>query len=163
MNRSATPQDPLTQMAHRFLSAIRHCQHLGMQVHQADGEGMTLMLPWSDLLVGDPHTGAVHGGVLATLMDTACGMATLCALPRFEVCPTLDLRIDYLRPAKPGVALYGHACCYRITPEVIFTRGFAYQDNAQETLCQVVGTFMRLGGQARGGLNFASAEQGGEA
>ena len=37
--------------------------------------------------------GIIHGGALTSLMDTACGMSTLCVLPEFEVCPTLDLRI----------------------------------------------------------------------
>jgi uncharacterized protein (TIGR00369 family) len=63
---------------------------------------MTLVLPWSPAIVGNPQTGAVHGGALTTLMDTTCGMATLCVLPRFEVCPTLDLRIDYMHPAEPA-------------------------------------------------------------
>lgn len=96
-----------------------------MRVGQADANGMTLVLPWSPAIVGNPQTGAVHGGALTTLMDTTCGMATLCVLPRFEVCPTLDLRIDYMHPAEAGKDIYGHAQCYRVTRDVIFTRGTA--------------------------------------
>jgi acyl-coenzyme A thioesterase PaaI-like protein len=43
---------------------------------------MTTVLPWSPAIVGNPQNGAVHGGALTTLMDTTCGMATLCVLPR---------------------------------------------------------------------------------
>lgn len=92
-----------------------------MRVVQTNADGMTLVLPWSAAIVGNPQTGAVHGGALTTLMDTTCGMATLCVLPRFEVCPTLDLRIDYMHPAKAGKDIYGHAQCYRVTRDVIFT------------------------------------------
>ncbi|MDR6714475.1 uncharacterized protein (TIGR00369 family) [Pseudomonas hunanensis] len=146
----------LMAMAERFLSALRHCQLLHMRVHQVDADGMTLVLPWSPLIVGNPQTGAIHGGALTTLMDTTCGMATLCTLPQFEVCPTLDLRIDYMHPAEPGKDIYGHAQCYRVTRDVIFTRGLAYQDDPHQPICHVVGTFMRLGQEAKGGIRFGN-------
>ncbi|MFP3367984.1 PaaI family thioesterase [Pseudomonas sp. SIMBA_068] len=146
----------LMAMAERFLLALRHCQLLNMRVAQADGNGMTLVLPWSPAIVGNPQTGAVHGGALTTLMDTTCGMATLCVLPRFEVCPTLDLRIDYMHPAEAGKDIYGHAQCYRVTRDVIFTRGTAYQDDPDQPICQVVGTFMRLGQEIKGGIRFGN-------
>lgn len=153
----------LVSMAERFLSALRHCQLLKMRVHHADANGMTLVLPWSPGIVGNPQTGAVHGGALTTLMDTTCGMATLCVLPRFEVCPTLDLRIDYMHPAEPGKEIFGHAQCYRVTRDVIFTRGSAYQDDPEQPICQVVGTFMRLGQEAKGGIRFGGALKEGRA
>jgi uncharacterized protein (TIGR00369 family) len=106
---------------------------------------MTLRLPHGPAIVGNPQTGVVHGGALTTLMDTTCGMATLCVLPRFEVCPTLDLRIDYMHPAAAGRDILGFATCYRVTRDVIFTRGIAYQDDPQSPIAHVVGTFMRLG------------------
>jgi len=149
-------ESSLQAMAERFLSALKHCQLLQMRVAHADRDGMTLMLPWSASIVGNPQTGAVHGGALTTLMDTTCGMATLCVLPRFEVCPTLDLRIDYMHPAEAGKLIYGHAQCYRVTRDVIFTRGSAYQDDPDQPICQVVGTFMRLGQQIKGGIGFAN-------
>ena len=153
-------ETPLMAMAERFLSALKHCQVLQMRVHHADADGMTLVLPWSPAIVGNPQNGAVHGGVLTTLMDTTCGMATLCALPRFEVCPTLDLRIDYMHPAEPHKDVYGFAECYRVTPNVIFTRGFAYQDDPGQPIAHVVGAFMRMGGSARAGAARPAAQGG---
>lgn len=131
-----------------------------MRVHHADAEGMTLVLPYSTRIIGNPQTGAIHGGALTTLMDTTCGMATLCVLPQFEVCPTLDLRIDYMHPTKAGLDIYGHAHCYRVTRDVIFTRGMAYQDDPDQPIAQVVGTFMRLGSGTKGGLNFGNSLKG---
>ncbi len=152
----------LMAMAERFLSALKHCQLLQMRVAKADADGMTLVMPWSAAIVGNPQTGAVHGGALTTLMDTTCGMATLCVLPRFEVCPTLDLRIDYMHPAEAGKDIYGHAQCYRVTRDVIFTRGTAYQDDPEQPIYQVVGTFMRLGQEIKGGIRFGnSLKEGG--
>ena len=134
----------------RFLSALRHCQVLGVKLHSASEEGLTLVLPYSPDIVGNPLTGIIHGGALTTLMDTACGMSTLCVLPQFEICPTLDLRIDYMHAAEPGKDIFGFAQCYRVTPDVIFTRGFAYQDDPEQPVAHVVGTFMRLGPTVKG-------------
>ena len=152
----------LQAMAERFLSALKHCQLLQMRVARADSGGMTLVMPWSPAIVGNPQTGAIHGGALTTLMDTTCGMATLYVLPRFEVCPTLDLRIDYMHAAVPDKPIYGHAQCYRVTRDVIFTRGTAYQDDPEQPICHVVGTFMRLGQEIKGGIRFGnSLKEGG--
>ncbi|OAI94208.1 thioesterase [Pseudomonas putida] len=153
-------ESSLLQRAERFLSALRHCQVLNMQVECANGEGITLRMPWSPLIVGNPQTGAVHGGAITTLMDTALGMATLCALPEFEVCPTLDLRVDYMGPGVAHQDLFGHAHCYRVSREVIFIRGACYQADPGQPIAQVVGTYMRLGKDIKGGLNFARTLKG---
>ncbi|XLX42432.1 PaaI family thioesterase [Ectopseudomonas mendocina] len=136
---------PVVERAQRFLSALRHCQVLGMQVHAADAKGLTLRLPYSQPIVGNPDSGVIHGGAITTLMDTTCGISTVCVLPEFEICPTLDLRIDYMHPAEPGKDVFGFAECYRVTPHVIFTRGYAYQDDPEQPIAHVVGTFMRMG------------------
>jgi uncharacterized protein (TIGR00369 family) len=140
----------ILERAQRFLSALRHCQVLGLTVHAIDSQRLTLRLPYSRQIIGNPETGVIHGGAITTLMDTTCGISTLCVLPDFEICPTLDLRIDYMRPAEPNKDVFGVAECYRVTPNIIFTRGFAYQDDPEQPIANVVGTFMRMGKGAQG-------------
>ncbi len=151
----------ILERAQRFLSALRHCQVLGLQVHQATADGLTLCLPYSPQIIGNPETGVIHGGAITTLMDTTCGISTVCVLPEFEICPTLDLRIDYMHPAEPHKHVYGFAECYRVTPNIIFTRGYAYQDDPKQPIAHVVGTFMRMGKVAQGGGNLKKDIQGG--
>lgn len=148
------------ERATRFLSALPHCQVLGLQVHSASEEGLTVILPYSSNIVGNPETGVIHGGAITSLMDTACGMSTLCVLPEFEVCPTLDLRIDYMHAAEPHKDVYGFAQCYRVTTDVIFARGFAYQDDPAQPIAHIVGTFMRMGKNIKGTKGFGGAIKG---
>ena len=56
--------NPIFERAVRFISVLRHCQVLGMRVHSADTDGMTLVLPYSPHIVGNPQTGVIHGGAL---------------------------------------------------------------------------------------------------
>jgi uncharacterized protein (TIGR00369 family) len=153
-------ENPVFERATRFLSALPHCRVLGLQVQSASSEGLTVFLPYSPKIVGNPQTGVIHGGALTTLMDTACGMSTLCVLPEFEVCPTLDLRIDYMHAAEPHKDVYGFAQCYRVTTDVIFARGFAYQDDPEQPIAHVVGTFMRMGKTIKGTHGFAGQIKG---
>ena len=58
-------------------------------------------IPFRDELVGDPLRPALHGGVLSTIADVAGGAAVWTAATddRARV-STIDLRVDYLRPAR---------------------------------------------------------------
>jgi uncharacterized protein (TIGR00369 family) len=54
---------------------------------------------------GDEHlnpAGTVHGGVLATLVDTAMGLAVRTATGADDVPATSQLTVTYLRPGQPG-------------------------------------------------------------
>lgn len=149
----------IEKRARDFLGVLRHCQQLGMTIEQADQNGLVIKLPYSELIVGNPVSGLVHGGAITTLMDTCCGISTVCYLDDFEICPTLDLRIDYMHPAEPHHPIYGFAECYRVTSSIIFTRGVAYQHSRDEPLAHVVGTFMRMG---KGSLSRDNQKRSGD-
>lgn len=55
--------------------------------------------------VTDEHlnpAGTLHGGVLATLVDTAMGQAVRTVTGEGDVPATSQLTVTYLRPGKPG-------------------------------------------------------------
>lgn len=74
---------------------------LGVKMKEGRPGFAALEIPFRDELVGDPLRPALHGGVLSTLADAAGGAAVWSGLEdeRARV-STIDLRIDYLRPAK---------------------------------------------------------------
>ena len=74
---------------------------LGVRVGEATRERVLLEIPFRDELVGDPLRPALHGGVLSALADACGGAAVWVGLedPGARV-STIDLRIDYLRPAS---------------------------------------------------------------
>lgn len=83
-----------------LLNASPVYRHLNMRVLDAAGGRSRVRLT-----VAEDHKnlyGIVHGGMLATLLDSACGVAQATRLREGEALVTLDLSINYLRPARSG-------------------------------------------------------------
>ncbi|MBX3186471.1 MAG: hotdog fold thioesterase [Labilithrix sp.] len=76
-------------------------RYLGVKCAEAKKGFARLEVPFRDELVGDPLRPALHGGVLSALADAAGGAAVWTDIEdeRARV-STIDLRIDYLRPAR---------------------------------------------------------------
>lgn len=138
------PKEQYLAGMQRFISVLPHCQALAMSALEADDQRVVFTVPFAAHLIGNARKQLIHSGVISTLLDTACGSVVVCALPRFEMCPTLDLRIDHLRPAVAGKALYCEARVIKITPQIVFTEGEVYQDKGQP-VARAVANFMRLG------------------
>lgn len=143
-DNDSTPK--LAEVIDRFMAGVKHVHVLGIKVVSADKSGIQLTMPYSEKIVGNPGTGVIHGGALTTLMDQALGSSVICALyPNFDITPTIDLRVDHMKPATPGQAINCQAEVYRNSKNVVFCRGFAYHEDESDPLCHAVGTFMRMG------------------
>jgi len=86
-----------------FLQALNTSpvyRHLGMRVVRAEAGQSRVELPVGENLKN--LYGILHGGLLATLMDSACGVALGTLLRPGETLVTLDLRINFLCPVRSG-------------------------------------------------------------
>lgn len=135
------------QKAERFISVLRHCQLLGLKVLAADDTTVEMKLPYRENIIGNPLAGIVHGGALTTLMDTACGTACFVAIEGMELCPTLDLRVDYMKSSEPGQDLVAYASATRVTNNVIFTECHVKQENDGTLVAKCNAAFMRIGAE----------------
>jgi len=115
---------------------------LGIRTVSVEPGAATLTAPYRPELVGDPDTGVIAGGVVTTLLDHACGQAVYMALGEPTSIATLDLRIDYMRPAEPGKAIFCRAHCYKITRSVAFVRASAYDDTVDDPVATAQAAFM---------------------
>lgn len=125
-----------------FAANVPHDRACGREVVEVTREAVVFRLPYDPKLVGNPDTGTLHGGAITALLDGASGASVFAALTELVPIATLDLRIDYLRPAEPGRAVMARATCYRITRNVAFTRAVAYHDDPADPIAHSVGTFM---------------------
>jgi uncharacterized protein (TIGR00369 family) len=126
-----------------------HARHLGMRVVETGPGYAVNMLPYREDLIGDPVRKVVFGGAITALLDQTSGLAVACALEVLRPIATVDLRVDYLRAAAPGFDLYARVDCYKVTRNVAFVRGIAYEHGPEDPFASCLGTFM-LGAHSRG-------------
>ena len=129
------------RIARQFIQAIPFSDALGMHLDDIGDGYAVITMPWSDDLVGDPRTGVIHGGAVSALMDT-CGGAAVMSHPEAPAgTATIDLRIDYMRPATPGQRILARAECYNITRSVGFVRASAWDEDDSRPVATAAGAF----------------------
>lgn len=130
----------------RFFSARvgGHGARLGIGYRAHGADWCELLLPFRDDLIGDPARGVLASGPILTLMDMATSIGVWLKRGAFLPQATLDLRLDYLRPATPGSTVVGRGECYRVARQVAFVRGIAHDGDPDDPVAHVAGTFMLL-------------------
>lgn len=123
-----------------------HGGRLGIEYVDHGADWAEIALPYSPDLVGDPASGVIASGPILALMDMAASIGVWLKLGAFHAHATLDLRVDYLRPATPGRTVIGRGECYRITRSIAFVRGQAHDGDPADPIAHVAGTFMSIGG-----------------
>ncbi len=140
MNAAVSGFDPKLFMT--YIRQVGHGGALGIGYLDHGEDWAELSLPYDDKLIGMPETGVIASGPIVSLMDMATSVAIWVRLNTFRHQATLDLRVDYLRPATPGRTLIGRGECYAIRRSVAFVRGIAHDGDADDPIAHVTGTFM---------------------
>ncbi len=129
----------------RFFALMRSVGHgraLGLDYRSSGAQWIELALPWREELVGVPESGILASGAIVSLIDTAGGASIWMALGKFQPIVTIDLRLDYLRPAIKGETVIARCECYKLTRAIGFVRGVAHGGDETRPIAQAMGTFM---------------------
>lgn len=135
-------QARLDQLAPLLVGGSPHAVDLGFTLERiAPGEA-TVRGPYRRDLIGDPETGVMHGGVITALLDHACGMAGFAGLGGDKALATLDLRLDYMRPATPGEDVIAEARTVKIAGLVAFVEAVAHNGDRTDPVATAHAAFM---------------------
>ena len=129
----------------RFFEIARKVGHgraLGVEFRAAGEDWAELALPWKPELVGIREGGILATGAIVSLIDTASGTAVWVKIGHFQPVVTLDLRLDYLRPAVEGETIVARCQCYKLTKSIGFVRGVAHGGDPDSPIAHSAATFM---------------------
>ena len=100
MNETFKFTDEHLEIARSVLHNNEFAKMIGMKLVAMKPNEATIEIEMRDQL-RQPH-GLLHGGVTATLIDTAMAFAVITCLTREEKASTVDLNVHYLRPHLEG-------------------------------------------------------------
>jgi uncharacterized protein (TIGR00369 family) len=121
---------------------VGHGQALGLEFRDEGEDWVELALPWKEQLVGVPETGVLASGAIVSLLDTCGGASVWQALGHFQPVVTIDLRLDYLRPALKGETVIARCRVDKMTRQIAFVSGVAHTGDENRPVARAVGTFM---------------------
>ena len=131
-----------------FFASRGHSGWLGLKYSDHGDDWVELELPWRADLLGEEGQHVLASGPILSLMDMASGMAIWRAMDDFTAIATLDLRVDYVRPAREGAAVFGRSQCYRITRSAAFVRGLAHDGDVDDPVAHIQAVFMKIASNA---------------
>lgn len=129
-----------------MMSKNGHNGLIGVRYNRHGETWCELELPYDNRLVSDTDTGIMASGPIFTMMDMVTSMSIWLRTKTFRPQATLDLRVDYLRPAEPGKSVIGRGECYALTKSIAFVRGFAHDGDPEKPVAHVAGTYMFTAG-----------------
>ncbi|WP_439817375.1 PaaI family thioesterase [Zavarzinia sp. CC-PAN008] len=136
------PANPSEKEIELLFRKGMHASAIGMGDPRNENGHSWRPMAYDPKLVGNVETGVLHGGAITALLDHTGGDAVQSALGRRQPIATLDLRLDYMRPASPGLGVMAHAHCFKLTKHIAFVRGTAYQEDEADPVATCVATYI---------------------
>lgn len=130
-------EEDLFQTLRARLAASTFHTWAGMEVVEAAPGEVTVAMRVEDRHVN--LQGLVHGGMLAILADTACGLSIRSAMEPGRLHITADLDIHFLAPARPG-RLFGRGKAVKVGRSLAFAEA-SIEDEAGSLLAKAQSRF----------------------
>jgi uncharacterized protein (TIGR00369 family) len=122
------------------LDAVPFAKFLGIRLDSVEPGSAVLSMEIREQL--KRNHGIVHGGAIASLIDSATAFAIIPLLAENELTTTVDLTIHYLRPLTEGVAK-ASARVVRAGRRVVVVSAEVFDHNG-ELAATAISTYLRM-------------------
>lgn len=106
--------------------------HMALEIEEISTEGVQVRMPFNPDFCVDADRTLLHGGILTALLDSVFGLANFVVIEGVSTMATLDLRVDYLRPAHSRADVIVRAHCFRKTRHIAFNSGSIWFDGHED-------------------------------
>jgi len=154
VSRSPEEQAKLAETIRElFEHKIVFNEFLGFRMGECSTQSVSIEFDMRNELIGHYMHGRLHGGVISSVLDAACGLAVIWAvsdyhakesveeiMERFKALATIDIRIDYLRPGI-GSVFRAEASVVRLGKRIAATQASLVSDTGKE-IASASGTYI---------------------
>jgi uncharacterized protein (TIGR00369 family) len=130
-------------VARRFSEQVPHSRDLGMRIDAMDNNQVHMRLDPKPWLLDADDAASLCSSVLYSLADSAAGISVYVATRTLTPIATLDLRMDYWRPAAGDCAVLAIARCLHFTEEIAFVQCEIRSEGYIQPVATGTATFMR--------------------
>jgi uncharacterized protein (TIGR00369 family) len=116
---------------------------LGARLTRVEPGAVDVELPWRDDLT--QQAGVLHAGVVAAVLDSACGYAALTLMPAEAEVVSVEFKVNLLAPAR-GERLVARAIVKKSgrTLSVCDADAFAISGGEETLVASMTGTMMKV-------------------
>ncbi|MBB3061437.1 thioesterase family protein [Microbulbifer rhizosphaerae] len=133
------------ELVRGFFEQIPFNRQIGLEMHELDLEQLTISACFElrPELIGNIWKNILHGGVIATALDTVGGLTALVAayrhlgdidwqekIQRLSKIGTVDMRVDYLKPGR-GESFTCHGSILRTGNKLVVSRMELHNDGGE--------------------------------
>ena len=98
---SALTKKVILERVQKGIEQMPYLRWLGIRIRNVRRGRVLIEMPIRDEML--QVAGLLHGGVVASLVDVACALATMSALPRFHEIRTLEMKVNFFKPVRGGL------------------------------------------------------------
>ena len=119
---------------------------LGARLVQVEPGRVAIELAWAAGL--SQQHGFLHGGIVAAVLDSACGYAGFTLMPEGTGVLSIEFKINFLAPAKGQLfRMVGHVIKPGRTVTVTEGRAYAIDDGQEKLIATMGATLMTITGR----------------
>ena len=125
--------DPIVQACERrdlntLTALVPYSRFLGMELLADGDDALMVHIPFAEHLVGNPTIPALHGGTVASVLETAAIFNAVWQPGVVGVPKTINITVDYLRPGRPE-ATFSRAIVTKLGRNVASVNATAWQSD----------------------------------
>jgi len=123
-----------------LLDRLPYARFLDLQTH-ADGDVLTITMPFADKLIGNPVLPALHGGSTAALLELTAVAQVAALYPALRLPRPINVSVAYLRSGRP-TAVHARARINKAGRRVAHVLAQAWQEDEAQPIAEMTAHFL---------------------
>ena len=123
-----------------LLDNLPYARFLGLQT-QLNGDDLTVVMPFTDRLIGNPMLPALHGGSTAALLEMTAVAQVSLTYPRLRLPRPINVTVAYLRSGQP-VDVFAQARINKAGRRVAHVVAEAWQEERRQPIATLTAHFL---------------------